>query len=194
MPHMTADVIPAAAQLVLALQTIVSRETDPMAAAVISVTNLNAGSGADNVISGEARLTGTVRTFRNDIRDHIEARMSAVVAGIAAAHNITAECTYKRLIDPTINDPEATLHCQAAAAALAGEDNVLGMEPIMGGEDFGGFLEVRPGAFMAVGQGETPDSPHSYICHSPLYDFNDAIIPTAAEYFAELAERRLPAD
>jgi len=194
MPHMTTDVIPAAAQLVLALQTLVSRETDPMAAAVISVTNLNAGSGADNVISGEARLTGTVRTFRKDVRDHIEARMSAVTAGIAAAHNITAECIYKRLLDATINDPEATLHCQAAAAALTGEENVLDMEPIMGGEDFGGFLEVRPGAFMAIGQAEEPGSPHNYICHSPLYDFNDAIIPTAAEYFAELAERRLPAD
>jgi len=194
MPHMTVDVIPAAAQLVLALQTIVSRETDPMAAAVISITNLNAGSGADNVISGEARLTGTVRTFRKDVRDHIEARMSAVTAGIAATHNITAECIYKRLLDATINDPEATTHCQAAAAAIGGEANVLGMEPMMGGEDFGGFLEVRPGAFMAVGQAEAPGSPHNYICHSPHYDFNDSIIPTATEYFAELAERRLPAD
>jgi amidohydrolase len=194
MPHMTADVIPAAAQLVLGLQTIVSRETDPMASAVISVTNLIAGSGADNVISGEARLTGTVRTFRKDVRDHIEARMSAVVAGIAAAYGVTGNCVYKRLLDATINHPDETRHCQAAAAAIAGEDNVRDMEPVMGGEDFGGFLEVRPGAFMAIGQGEGPGSPHSFTCHSPRYDFNDAIIPTATEYFAELAERRLPID
>ncbi len=195
MPHLTHDVVPAAAQLVLALQTIVSRESDPLAAAVISITNLSAGTGAENVISGMARLSGTVRTFRADVRDHIQARMAAMAEIIAAAFRATGEFHYTRLMDATINHAESTEICQAAAAAIGGAENVLDIEPIMGGEDFGGFLLARPGAFMAIGQAE-PDaaSPHNYICHHPKYDFNDAIIPTAASYFAELAERRLPID
>ena len=195
MPHMTHDVVPAAAQLVLALQTIVSRETDPLAAAVISVTNLNAGTGAENVITGMARLSGTVRTFRVDVRDHIEARMGAMAEAIAAAYGGTSTYTYTRMLDATINHPESTEICQAAAAAIVGEENVHGMEPVMGGEDFGGFLLARPGAFIAIGQGEKdPASPHNFMVHHPKYDFNDAIIPIAAGYFAELAERRLPID
>ena len=194
-PHMTRDVIPAAAQLVLALQTLVSRETDPMASAVLSITNVIAGSGADNVISGSARLTGTVRTFRKDVRDHIETRMKEMAEGIASTFGATSQVKYVRLLDATINHPEETVHCQMAAAAIVGEANVHDMEPVMGGEDFGGFLEVRPGAFMGIGQSEQdPKSPHSVTVHSPFYDFNDAIIPTATEYFAELAERRLPID
>ena len=194
-PHMTRDVIPASAQLVLALQTLVSRETDPMASAVLSITNVMAGSGADNVISGLARLTGTVRTFRKDVRDHIETRMREMATGIASTFGVAAECKYVRLLDATVNHAEETVHCQAAAAAIVGEENVKDMEPVMGGEDFGGFLEVRPGAFIAIGQTEQDaGSPHNYTVHSPRYDFNDAILPIATEYFAELAERRLPID
>jgi len=195
MPHATRDVIPAAAQIVLALQTLVSRETDPMASAVLSVTNLNAGTGATNVIGDSARLTGTVRTFSNAVRDSLEARMQAVVKGIAAASNVDGEFAYTRIIDPTINEPEATRFIQAAAAAVAGADNVREFAPIMGGEDFGGFLERRPGAFMAIGQSEPcPNSPHNKGLHNPQYDFNDAILPIAVAYFAELAERRLAID
>jgi len=194
-PHRTRDVVPALAQLTLSLQTLVSRETDPIESAVISITNLVAGSGAYNVITGIGHLSGTVRTFRNSVRDHIESRMSEMAAGIASTYRIASEVKYVRLLDATVNHPEETLHCQAAAAALVGEANVVGMEPVMGGEDFGGFLEVRPGAFMAIGQAEPdPKSPHSATVHSPFYDFNDAIIPAATEYFAELAERRLPID
>jgi hippurate hydrolase len=195
MPHGTVDILPAAAQLVLAFQTLVSRETDPLRSAVVSVTRLHTGGMADNVITGQARIGGTVRTFDNQVRDHIQSRMKAMTDGIAAAYNGTATFDYTRLMDATINHPEETLHCQAAAATLVGADKVHDMEPVMGGEDFGGFLQVRPGAFIAIGQAE-PDksSPHSQSVHSPFYDFNDAILPIAASYFAELAERRLPID
>jgi hippurate hydrolase len=194
-PHLAHDVIPAAAQLILALQTLVSRETDPLAAAVLSVTNLNAGTGAHNVIPGTALLAGTVRTFRPDVRNHMEHRMKAVSESIAAAFEVTAECRYERSLDPVINDEESTGHCRAAAAAIGGAESVRELEPVMGGEDFGGFLQVRPGAFMAIGQAEPhPASPHNFSLHSPRYDFNDAIIPLAAAYFAELAEKRLPID
>jgi amidohydrolase len=193
MPQATRDVIPAAAQLVLAFQTLVSRETDPMAAAVISVTNLTAGSGAVNVISGNAQLTGTVRTFRQEIRNNIEARMQIMTEAVASTFGVRGDFRYTKIVDPVINHPESTAYCRAAATEIVGEKNVRDFEPIMGGEDFGGFLQTRPGAFMAIGQAE-PDSssPHSAGLHSPQYDFNDAILPLAATYFAELAERRLP--
>jgi len=195
MPHATRDVIPAAAQIVLALQTLVSRETDPMASAVLSVTNLNAGTGAFNVIADVARLTGTVRTFSSEVRDHLEARMRGVVEGLAAACEVRGEFEYTRIIDATINEPQATQYCEAAAAAVAGEAQVREFPPIMGGEDFGGFLQHRPGAFIVLGQSETDAaSPHNKGLHSPQYDFNDAILPIAANYFAELAERRLAVD
>jgi hippurate hydrolase len=195
MPHATRDVIPAAAQLVMALQTLVSRETDPMASAVLSVTNVTAGTGALNVIGDAARLSGTVRTFRDEVRDHLETRMRAVVEGVAATFDVRGEFEYTRVIDPTINDAEATRYCQEAARTIAGEGNVKELPAVMGGEDFGGFLQQRQGAFMAIGQGEADaSSPHNRGLHSPQYDFNDAILPIAANYFAELAERRLPID
>jgi amidohydrolase len=195
MPHTTCDVIPAIAQLVLTLQTLISRETDPMAAAVLSVTNIKAGSGAANVISGIASITGTVRTFSPDVRRNMEERMRTCAEGIATAYGAKSTFRYDYITDPVLNEEECTRHCHDAAARVVGEKNVLSLEPIMGGEDFGGFLQVRPGAFMAIGQSERDaSSPHNFSVHSPFYDFNDAIIPIAANYLAELAERRLPVD
>jgi amidohydrolase len=195
MPHRTRDVVPAAAQLVLALQTLVSRETDPVGSAVISVTNLNAGTGAFNVIGGSAMLNGTVRTFDDTIRVTLERRMREMADGIASTYQLTAVVDYQRIMDPTINHPESTVHAQTAAAAILGEANVQDLQPVMGGEDFGGFLLHRPGAFMVIGQAEPdPASPHSHGVHTPFYDFNDAILPTATAYFAQLAETRLPVD
>jgi amidohydrolase len=195
MPHATRDVTPAAAQLILALQTLVSRETDPMAAAVVSITTVKIGSGAHNVIANDGWMNGTVRTFNQDVRNHIEARFAEIVQGIATTYGMIGECKYTRLMDPVVNHADATSFCRTAAGALVGDSNVVGMSPIMGGEDFGGFLQQRPGAFMMIGQGEKdPSSPHSAGLHTPNYDFNDAIIPLAAGYFAELAERRLPVD
>ena len=195
MPHATHDVIPAAAQLVLALQTLVSRETDPMAAAVLSVTNLTAGTGALNVIGDAAKLSGTVRTFNSAVRDHLEARMGAMTESVAATFGVQGEFEYTRILGPTINEPESTRHCEEVATAIVGADKVEELPAIMGGEDFGGFLEERPGAFIALGQSE-PDAncPHNKGLHSPQYDFNDAILPIAANYFVELAERRLAID
>jgi amidohydrolase len=195
MPQMTRDVAPAAAQLILALQTLVSRESDPMSAAVVSVTTVHIGSGAHNVIPETAFLNGTVRTFNQELRGHLETRMGEMVQGIAATFGLVVEHKYSRLMDPVVNHPDATSFSRTAAAAMVGDDNVRDLTPMMGGEDFGGFLQQRPGAFMVIGQGEQDAaSPHNFGLHSPYYDFNDAIIPIAAGYFAELAERRLPVD
>jgi amidohydrolase len=195
MPQTTCDVIPAIAQLVLTLQTIISRETDPMAAAVLSVTNINAGSGAANVISGTASITGTVRTFSPELRRTIEERMRVCTKGVASVYGAVSSFRNDQITDAVINEATCTRYCQDAAARVAGETNVIGLDPVMGGEDFGAFLKVRPGAFIAIGQAEPEESsPHNFGLHSPFYDFNDAIIPIAANYFAELAERRLPVD
>jgi hippurate hydrolase len=194
MPHLCRDVIPATAQIVAALQTLVSRETDPLDSAVLSVTNVEAGSGAENVISPNARLSGTVRTFKQSTRDSMEARIKLIAEGIALAFGVESQFAYSRITEPVLNDPESTRQCQSAAAAIVGEHNVNDFDPIMGGEDFGGFLQARPGAFMAIGQGEAVTSPCNFGLHSPSYDFNDAIISLAAAYFAEIVERRLPLD
>jgi amidohydrolase len=193
MPERTVDVLPAIATLTSALQTLVSREISATESAVLTITNINAGTGALNVISGRAALNGTVRTFREEDRSHLEKRLRQMAECVATMHRAEAIVEYRRIVEPVINDPTSVDYCRAAASKLVGKENVLPFAPIMGGEDFGGFLSVRPGAFIAVGQSEPEkESPHNFGLHSPKYDFNDRIIPLAAEYFAELAESRLP--
>ena len=195
MPDKTQDVLPAVAALTSALQTLVSREIDPMESAVVTITNMNAGTGAFNVISGEAKVGGTVRTFREMERGHLESRLRQVAEGVALAFRAETTVKYERLLDPVVNDPKSVEYCRSAASRISGQQHVLPFQPMMGGEDFGGFLQVRPGAFIAIGQSEPElGSPHNVSLHSPKYHFNDRIISIAAEYFAELAETRLPLD
>lgn len=191
-PERTVDVLPAVSTLASSLQTLISREIGATESAVLSITNMNAGSGAFNVISGQAKLNGTVRTFREQDRFHLETRLREMAEAAATMYRAKATVRYCRLIDPVINHPESVDYCRAAATTLVGEKNVLPFVPMMGGEDFGGFLSICRGAFIAVGQAEPEqDSPHNASLHSPI---NDRIIPIAAEYFAELAESRLRLD
>jgi len=195
MPHQTRDPVLIASQLASALQTLISRETDPLKSAVLSVTNLDAGTGAFNVIADSAKLTGTVRTFDQEVRNHIEKRISEVAENLTTAFGATATVEYERGLEPTINDEKAIDLCTQAASQVVGEDNVdTAFGPSMGAEDFGAFLTEKPGAFVMIGQGEqkVPDSPHNQGLHTPLYDFNDNILPVATEYFVELVETSLP--
>jgi hippurate hydrolase len=193
MPELARDVVPAACSFVLAVQSLVSREMKPTETALVTVANVHAGTGAVNVISGNAKVSGTVRTFHEKDRSHMEARIAQMAEAVATLYRAKVKVEYLRHMDPVINDPAAVEYCRAAASKIAGETNVLPFEPVMGAEDFGGFLSVRPGAFIAVGQREAEkDSPHNAPLHSPKYDFNDEIIGLSAEYFAELAEKRLP--
>lgn len=195
MPHATADPVLAAAQLISALQSLVSREVDPMDTAVLSVTNINAGTGAYNIIPETATLTGTVRSFRPETRAHIEQRIRDMCDHMAKVMNLKGmELNYHHVIDPTINTQDGVASAAAAASAVVGADNVDTAYPAcMGGEDFGAFLQEKPGAYIFIGQGEPEDttSPHSQGVHTPYYDFNDAIIPTGVEYFTQLVERTL---
>lgn len=194
MPDKTTDPIVIAAHIVTALQSIVSRKVDPIDSAVISVTNLNAGTGADNVIPDDAIMLGSVRSFKPETRAMLEQKIQDVARGIAEGFGAELEFTYRHIIDPTINDEAATAFCASVARDIVGADNVNdNVEPCMGGEDFGAMIMDRPGAYVWVGQAEKdPKSNHNQGLHTPRYDFNDDIIPTVIEYFSQIVERSMP--
>jgi hippurate hydrolase len=185
-PHATVDPIVVGAGVIDALQSIVARNVDPLASAVISVTTFHAGD-AFNVIPQRAKLTGTGRSLDPLVRDLIERRMREVVQNVAAAHGATAKFHYERNYPVTINHPEQTEKAIAVASDVAGEANVNpDHPPVMGGEDFAYMLEARPGAFIFVGNGDTAG------LHHPAYDFNDAAISYGSSYWARLVERLMP--
>lgn len=195
LPHMTVDPVVIAAQITLALQSLISRKVDPVDSAVISVTNINGGTGADNVIPDDVTMLGSVRTFKPETRDMLERTIEIVGRNITEAMGGTIAFEYKRVIDPTINDVAEAALCAEMARHVVGADNVADdVDPCMGGEDFGAMIADRPGAYIWIGQGEPdkPESPHNQGLHTPRYDFNDAIIPDAITYFSRIVERKLP--
>ncbi|RVT84100.1 amidohydrolase [Rhodobacteraceae bacterium CCMM004] len=186
-PHRTLDPIPAGAALVTALQTLVSRERDPLEPLVVSVTQFHAGS-ATNVIAPEAVIKGTVRSYDAALRDRTERRIREIAAGVAAVHGLEIDVDYSRDYPATVNDPDRFAFAAEVAREIAGADAVdEATPPRMGAEDFSYMLEARPGAYLFLGQGDTP------FCHHPAYDFNDAIAPVGASWFARLVERAQPA-
>ncbi|ADO42527.1 M20 aminoacylase family protein [Ketogulonicigenium vulgare] len=183
-PNETADPVVAACGIVAAMQTIVSRNHDPVQDLVVSVTQIHTGS-ASNIIPETAYINGTVRTFNKDVQNMVMARMAAIVAGQAQAYGVQAELVYDRNYPATINDPAKV----AIAAEIAAEVG-LGVDANctrgMGAEDFSYFLEQRPGAYLFLGNGDTAG------LHSPSYNFNDETAPFGASFLARVAERALP--
>ena len=185
-PHEAVDPIPAALAIASACQTIVSRNRDPVAELVVSVTMVQAGS-ADNVIPEKAFVGGTVRTFSPDLRDMVERRLGEIVAGTAAAHGVGAVLDYQRGYPPVENAAAQVEKAAAVAREVAGMAGVATDRPAeMGGEDFAYFLNARPGAFLFLGQGGGPG------VHHPEFDFNDEIAPVGASFFARLVETLQP--
>ncbi len=184
-PHQTIDTTVVAAQLVVAMQTIVSRNVDPTKEAVVSVTSFVTESQAFNVIPQHVTLRGTVRTLDADVRALAETRIKALAEHITAAHGATAQVNYFRGYPVMVNSEPETDHAAAAARAVAGACETAPL--VMGGEDFAFMLEERPGAYILVGNGDTAD------VHHPQYDFNDAVIPAGCSFWVELAEQRLAA-
>ncbi len=184
-PHVTIDPIVAGAQLINALQTIVSRSVDPIEAAVVSVTRFNAGQ-AHNIIPGSARLGGTVRTLLPELRDLAEVRIKAIAEGIALATGARIVVDYDRNYPVTVNHAAQTAFAVGVASAIAGASHVdAEVAPMMGGEDFSYMLEARPGAFIFLGNGDSAG------LHNSDYDFNDEAIPIGASYLAKLVETAL---
>ena len=186
-PNKSIDPIIVSTHVIQALQTIVSRNVDPLESAVVSVTSIHAGD-AFNVIAQKAKFIGTVRSLTPQIRDLLEERLKAVVTNIAQAFGAVASIDYKRNYPITANHEASTSFAAGIAREIVGSDNVdTGIPPVMGGEDFSFMLEARPGAFIFVGNGDTAG------LHNEAYDFNDDIIPIGCSYWARLVETAMPA-
>jgi len=191
MPHLGVDPVPAAAAMIQALQTVVSRVVDPLDAAVVSVTKMQAGE-AYNVIPDRARLTGTVRAFSHEVRAKVETTMQRVCQGIGAAHGVNVNFQFRRGYPATVNTAAEAAVCAEVARSVVGDIAVLtDQKPSMGAEDFAYFLQERPGAYVWIGNGPGEGG---CMLHNPRYDFNDAVIPTGVTYWVRLVERLLAGD
>ncbi|MCU0985129.1 MAG: M20 family metallopeptidase [Acetobacteraceae bacterium] len=189
-PHMTIDPITIGAQIVLAWQTLVSRRLDPADAAVLSVTQFHAGS-AGNVIPETAFINGTVRTMKPETQDMLEAQMGAIARATAESQGAVARFEYSRGYPIVMNNPEATERAAAAAAKLLDPSRVHREKPLtLGGEDFAYMAQKVPGCFVRFGQ-RGADGKGGVPVHNPKYDFNDAILPLGASYWATLVEQEL---
>jgi amidohydrolase len=186
-PHLAVDTILVGAQIINAVQSIVSRNVDPLKAAVVSICMFQAGN-TDNVIPQTAQLRGTARALAPDVRDLLEQRLRKLVEGTAALHGATAKLRYRRGYPVLVNyDAQATF-AATVAADIAGSLHVeTQMAPVMGAEDFAYMLEARPGAFIFVGNGDSAG------LHHPAYDFNDDVIPAGTSYWVRLVETALAA-
>lgn len=190
-PQMAADPLVVAAEIILALQTIVARNVDPSHPAVVSCTEIHT-DGIRNAIPTNVEIKGDTRSYSPEIQALLERRMREICQGIASAHNVACEVDYTHEFVPTVNWPQAVPVAVSAAAAVVGAGNVDGnVAPMMISEDFGAFLKVVPGAFVFIGNGAT-DAPGGVPLHNSRYDFNDAILPVGASYFAEVVRQRLP--
>jgi amidohydrolase len=186
MPHLSRDPLLASAHFLVALQSLVSRNVDPLDCAVVSICTMNAGMAA-NQIPSRSVLSGTFRTHRPAIRDLVEAGIRRVAAGIAASSDVMIDVDIQHGVCATVNT-RAEADLAAACADGLGLPVLRDVPPSMAGEDFGWYLEQKPGAFIWIGNG--PARPGGEL-HNPGYDFNDDILPVAAEWLAATARRAL---
>ena len=192
LPHNTLDPVPIACHMVQAFQTIISRNKKPIDAGVISVTMIHAGE-ATNVIPDSCELQGTVRTFTLDVLDLIEQRMKQIAQHTCAAFEATCEFEFERNYPPTINAAREAEFARKVMTGIVGADSVLAQEPTMGAEDFAYMLQVKPGAYCFIGNGDGAhrDIGHGggpCMIHNASYDFNDELIPLGATFWVRLAE------
>ena len=185
-PHLSIDSVMVGAQLITALQSIVSRSIDPLESAVVSICEFHAGN-ARNVIPQTAELKGTVRTLTAEVRALVEKRVREVVDGVARITGASIDLKYERGYPVVVNHPAQTEVAIEVAKDVAGDANVQEMVPLMGGEDFAFMLEQRPGAFIFCGNGDSAG------LHHPAYDFNDEAIVFGTSYWIKLVENTLAA-
>lgn len=185
MPHAGTDAILTAAQVVSALQSIVSRNVDPLESAVVSVTQIRGGD-TWNVLPDECLIRGTTRWYAAEIGDCLEARITQLANSVAAAFGCTARVSYERRYPATINHPASAQLVREVAAAIP--LSVVDSPPTMGGEDFAYMLQAVPGCYLWLGAGRAGDNPG---LHSPRYDFNDAVLPAGVQLWVSLVRRCL---
>ncbi|MEL7100553.1 MAG: M20 aminoacylase family protein [Pseudomonadota bacterium] len=184
-PHQAVDPNVAAAHVIVALQSIASRVTDPLASVVVTIGALHSDSVVGNVIPHVVTMEGTVRALDESVRAEAQARVIAIAEATAQAHGCTAEIDYVVGYPVTVNADENTAHAAEAARAVAGDVDA-NCAPIMAAEDFAYMLNARPGAYIMIGNGDTA------MVHHPAYNFDDDAIPAGCSWFAEVIEQRLP--
>jgi hippurate hydrolase len=184
-PNLTVDPVLVAAQTIVAMQTVVSRNVDPLKSAVVSVTMVEAGT-ADNIIPQSVRLRGTVRTLAEDVRVMVEQRLARIVTHTAEAFGAKAKFHYRRNYPVLVNHDRQTEFAATVAQQVAGEAHVdTDLPPMMGAEDFSFMVNERPGAFIWIGNGDSAG------LHHPKYNFNDEAIPFGTSYWVKLVETAL---
>jgi hippurate hydrolase len=187
-PHHGIDPIVVSAQIIGALQTIVSRSIEPIEGGVVSIGSISGGE-AYNILPERVVMKGTARWYRPEVGDQIEAGMNRLVRGIAESFGASATIRFFRHAPATVNDPEATVLAIDAAQSVAGSERVREMRaPTMGGEDFAFMLNAKQGAYLMLGGGRGNDDP---LLHHPKYDFNDELLPIGASWWATLVEQQL---
>jgi hippurate hydrolase len=186
-PQDTIDPTIVGAQILIALQSVVSRNTDPLESLVVSVTSFRTESDSYNVIPQTVQLRGTVRTLSKEVRDMAQEKITQLIKNTALTYGAKVNVNYARGYPVMINSELETSHMVNVAKKIAGDNNVDdNASQVMGAEDFSYMLEERPGAYIRVGNGTTAS------LHHPNYDFNDEAIPFGTSFWVELAETRLP--
>eukprot|EP00039_Didymoeca_costata_P006406 m.89897 g.89897 ORF g.89897 m.89897 type:complete len:253 (-) comp13246_c0_seq4:98-856(-) len=190
MPNMCIDPVLVASHLVTMLQSLISRNQDPFDPAVISVSQISAGT-ATNIIPDKAIIKGTVRTFHERTRARLLSDIENMATSVSTAFGASLpNCEIHQGFPVTINEDRCTVHAAQAASSVVGEHNVIhDVSPTGGAEDFAFMLQHRPGCYAFIGQGEAG---YDQALHSPLYNFNDSIIATGASWYVRLAEGRMP--
>ncbi len=190
MPHKGTDPTVAVAQFVMAMQTIISRNVDPIDTGAISVGHIAGGDpGSLNIIPSDVIIGGTARSFTDTTRDLIERRLGEIAEAVAGAHGCEVDVSYVRGYPPTVNWREQTeVAVRAAEAAVGAERTDPNLNPLPGGEDFSFMLQQIPGCYAFIGNGFT--DPDEFV-HAPRYDFNDDIIANGVNYWVELAKAEL---
>ena len=184
-PHLAVDSVLVGAQIINNIQSVVSRNVDPLKSAVVSICMFQAGN-TDNVIPQTVELRGTARSLAPEVRDLLEKRLHGVVEGTAAAYGAKAKLTYRRNYPVLVNHARETDFAASVAKEIVGAPHVdTGLPPMMGGEDFSFMLNERPGAFIWVGNGNSAG------LHHPAYNFNDEVIPLGTSYWVKLVETAL---
>jgi len=193
MPHLAVDPVVVSAHVITALQTIASRNVSPLDAIVVSICSMETSQvGTFNVIPDDVRLIGTVRTFREQTQVLAERRIAEIASSVAVGLGASAEVHYRRFHPATVNSEREAEFAAGVGERIFGPDNVIrDAEPTTGSEDFSYMLQVRPGAYVWLGQGGGPSGCQ---LHNPNYDFNDEVIPLGAGYLAALVEAALPVD
>jgi len=195
LPHLGIDPVPVACQMVMAFQTIITRNRKPIDPGVLSVTMIHAGE-ATNVVPDSAEIRGTVRTFSIEALDLIEERMKLVAEHTCAAFGARCEFSFNRNYPPTVNHAAETEFVKRVLSTVVGADNVVPFEPTMGAEDFAFFLQAKPGCYFTLGNGDGSHRAGGHglgpcMLHNPSYDFNDELIPLGATAWVRIAEEWL---